>query len=72
MSELSLIKMRELKIMFYDCKIQKTYIINKLISDYNVNHVRVIHLVSTDGSHKQQFTDGYFFTLLQLGQIKQL
>jgi hypothetical protein len=72
MSELSLIKMRELKTMFFDCKLQKTYIINKLVSDYDVNHVRVIYLVSIDGTHKQQFTDFYFFSLLQIGQIKQL
>jgi hypothetical protein len=72
MSELSLIKMYVLKTMFFDCKLQKTYFINKLISDYDVKHVRVIYLVSTDGTHKQQFTDFYFFSLLQIGQIKQL
>jgi hypothetical protein len=72
MSELSLIKMRELKTLFFDYKLQKTYTINKLVSDYDVNHVRVIYLVSTDGTHKQQFTDFYFFSLLQIGQIKQL
>jgi hypothetical protein len=72
MSELSLIKMRELKTLFFDYKLQKTYTITKLVSDYDVNHVRVIYLVSTDGTHKQQFTDFYFFSLLQIGQIKQL
>jgi len=37
-----------------------------------VNHIRVIYLVSTDGKHKQQFSDYYFFHLLNLNQIKQL
>ena len=72
MSELSLIKMRELKTLFFDYKLKKTYFINKLVSDCRVNHVRVIYLVSTDGTHKQQFTDFYFFSLLQKQQIKQL
>lgn len=72
MSELSLIKMKELRTLFFDEKLKKTYIINHLVLDYNVNHVRVIYLVSTDGTHKQQFTDYYFFSLLRLGQIKQL
>ena len=72
MSELTLIQMREQRTLFLDKRTEKTYYINNLYSEHEVNHIRVIYLVSTDGKHKQQFSDYYFFHLLHLNQIKQL
>lgn len=72
MSELTLIQMREQRTLFLDKRNEKTYYINNLFSEQKVNHIRVIYLVSTDGKHKQQFSDYYFFYLLYVNQIKQL
>jgi hypothetical protein len=72
MNELTLIKMQELQILFFDTKNQKKYSIYNLLSEHKITHVRVIYMISTDGLHKQQFSDYYFFKLLQTGKIYQL
>jgi len=71
-AELTLIQMREQKILFFDNKHRNTYFIKNMVSEHEVNHIRVIYLVSTDGRHSQSFSDYYFFQLLSSGSIKQL
>jgi len=69
---LTLIQMREQQTLFYDTVMEKTYYIKNIISEHEVNHVRVIYLISTDTTSTQSFSDFYFFQLLSDGSIKQL
>ncbi len=68
----SLIRKKNERTLFYDKKTNYTYYINKIIGEHKTNHVRVIYMVAVDGNHKQQFTDFYFFQLLECGQIKEV
>ena len=70
--KLTFIQMREQQTLFYDNIMQKTYFIKNIVSEHEINHVRVLYLESTDGTHKQSFSDFYFFALLDSGSIKQL
>lgn len=72
MSQLTLIQMRAQQVLFFDNKTQNTYYINNIISEHRTNHIRVIYMQQVRGGHKQQFTDYFFFKLLESGSIKQL
>ncbi len=66
------IQMRNERTMFLDTKTNKKYRIEKVFSEHNTNHIRVLYLISEDGRTKAQMTDNFFNFLVETKQfIKQ-
>jgi hypothetical protein len=63
------IQMRNDRTTFLDLKTNKVYRIEKIISEHNINHIRVLLMVSNDGKHKPQYSDYFFDFLLQTKQL---
>ncbi len=69
MIEKTFIQMRNDRTPFLDIKTNKVYRIDKIISEHNTNHIRVLLMVSNDGKHKPQYSDYFFEFLLQTKQL---